>query len=199
MTGHSTAHPHSRGENPSAQADGSVLSGSSPLTRGKRRTRVGDPPPLGLIPTHAGKTRGYPHRHPVAWAHPHSRGENTLIRADDKTFKGSSPLTRGKRLRGWLGLRGRRLIPTHAGKTLFSGSPGCERGAHPHSRGENTCRRKTAARSRGSSPLTRGKPQEVNVGAASPRLIPTHAGKTPSLPSRTSPHRAHPHSRGENP
>ena len=29
-------------------------------------------------------------------------------------------------------------------------------------------------------------------------LIPAHAGKTPSLPSRPSPHRAHPRSRGEN-
>ena len=37
LKGLNEAHPRSRGENPSAQADGSVLSGSSPLTRGKPR------------------------------------------------------------------------------------------------------------------------------------------------------------------
>ena len=70
------AHPHSRGENLLEGLNRVVGLGSSPLTRGKlsasRRT-IRYP---GLIPTHAGKTRGDPHLRDPAWAHPHSRGEN---------------------------------------------------------------------------------------------------------------------------
>ena len=53
--------------------------GSSPLTRGKR---VGGVMPAGiggLIPAHAGKT-GSPSFVPKEeWAHPRSRGENSLM------------------------------------------------------------------------------------------------------------------------
>ncbi|EDN80075.1 hypothetical protein ACTODO_00511 [Schaalia dentiphila ATCC 17982] len=51
---------------------------------------------------------------------------------------------------------------------------------------------------RGSSPLTRGKPAPGWVTLWRARLIPAHAGKTPSR-SRTWPNtQAHPRSRGEN-
>ena len=51
---------------------------------------------------------------------------------------------------------------------------------------------------RGSSPLTRGKPDLSEVGGALRRLIPAHAGKT-SQPTKPRPHLpAHPRSRGEN-
>ena len=91
--------------------------GSSPLTREKRTT-------CNMMLMMTG-------------AHPRSRGENTLIRADDKTFKGSSPLTRGKHERERDLLERFRLIPAHAGKTR--GRRGCSlgAGAHPRSRGEN--------------------------------------------------------------
>ena len=50
----------------------------------------------------------------------------------------------------------------------------------------------------GSSPLTRGKPEEMNQLADRGRLIPAHAGKT-SRPAKPCPHLpAHPRSRGEN-
>ena len=53
----SWAHPRSRGENCSPQADRRRCPGSSPLTRGKLGMRGPPRPPLGLIPAHAGKTR----------------------------------------------------------------------------------------------------------------------------------------------
>ena len=92
-----TAHPRSRGENPEA-------------------TPHQGPEPR-LIPAHAGKT---PRPRPIArraQAHPRSRGENV---AGDRCVCfgiGSSPLTRGKQARRSHEIRGRRLIPAHAGKT----------------------------------------------------------------------------------
>ena len=50
----------------------------------------------------------------------------------------------------------------------------------------------------GSSPLTRGKRGGDRGGLRLGRLIPAHAGKTVSCPSRRARGRAHPRSRGEN-
>ena len=51
------AHPRSRGENKVSQGLGSLMSGSSPLTRGKHRGNVANAAVQRLIPAHAGKTR----------------------------------------------------------------------------------------------------------------------------------------------
>ena len=70
--------------------------------------------------------------------------------------------------------------------------------AHPRSRGENPTTLTTRTRSRGSSPLTRGKHSDETLSFHPARLIPAHAGKTIrptlTLPVLT----AHPRSRGEN-
>ena len=132
------AHPHSRGENPGRGFAAPVSAGSSPLTRGKQLAghvaRVGG----GLIPTHAGKTRGPCGLAGARAAHPHSRGENKVIGQGYDSSWGSSPLTRGKQRRvdesaDWEG-----LIPTHAGKTWPCASSVERKPAHPHSRGENS-------------------------------------------------------------
>ena len=73
----------------------------------------------GLIPTHAGKTRHARPRGIRAKAHPHSRGENLGMRPSGHSSGGSSPLTRGKLCRSRRGCGRSRLIPTHAGKTVF--------------------------------------------------------------------------------
>ena len=72
------AHPHSRGENVKRVLVGWVLSGSSPLTRGKLGAPHDERSPGRLIPTHAGKTRFRCLKHIWGTAHPHSRGENRL-------------------------------------------------------------------------------------------------------------------------
>ena len=72
------AHPRSRGENISAASKASSSPGSSPLTRGKHRRAEGECPGGGLIPAHAGKTRLGAVGTVFRWAHPRSRGENTL-------------------------------------------------------------------------------------------------------------------------
>ena len=70
------AHPRSRGENSHVQTTLPVNEGSSPLTRGKRRSARATTAPLG--------------------AHPRSRGENGRPEHCSKALNGSSPLTRGK-------------------------------------------------------------------------------------------------------
>ena len=91
------AHPHSRGENETADAFVVVGVGSSPLTRGKPVKLDTGASRRGLIPTHAGKTP-YRGQEGTQWgAHPHSRGENNTTEYATACQLGSSPLTRGKR------------------------------------------------------------------------------------------------------
>ena len=70
--------------------------------------------------------------------------------------------------------------------------------AHPRSRGENSHARPRPGWIRGSSPLTRGKPQPWPPSHPCSGLIPAHAGKTRVLVASSVKSRAHPRSRGEN-
>ena len=131
------AHPRSRGENLPDEMATCQAGGSSPLTRGKRSTRLWMPTRSGLIPAHAGKTPPPIGATKSQRAHPRSRGENRAPVAKWRDRGGSSPLTRGKREPPCDTLPSRRLIPAHAGKTGDVPSH-CEvRRAHPRSRGEN--------------------------------------------------------------
>ena len=172
------AHPRSRGENQLGMPETTRLQGSSPLTRGKRRRLDNLHGVLGLIPAHAGKTLQPMGRRLHLGAHPRSRGENEIARAEDVNSNGSSPLTRGKPpflaiARFLLG-----LIPAHAGKTWFHQSHQADPRAHPRSRGENIAAASAPDRRPGSSPLTRGKRGACPTCSAKPGLIPAHAGKT---------------------
>ena len=132
------AHPRSRGENHSLSPANMRVSGSSPLTRGKRKRRKRPRNPLRLIPAHAGKTPGGAAPPTLGRAHPRSRGEN--VSSDNVTNEsaGSSPLTRGKPPATSTILTGTGLIPAHAGKTSYARSWRSRQRAHPRSRGENT-------------------------------------------------------------
>ena len=174
------------------------MRGSSPLTRGKPRLVGADLPPGRLIPAHAGKTRCISHDSPPLAAHPRSRGENSGAGSAFFGVAGSSPLTRGKLDRRAALLRGDRLIPAHAGKTHRQQTPALSLPAHPRSRGENFMTRCSRPRLRGSSPLTRGKPDARDYAVSSERLIPAHAGKTTRSRYRGGICAAHPRSRGEN-
>ena len=192
------AHPRSRGENRIRMPSCLMLSGSSPLTRGKLKQGLQHGRPEGLIPAHAGKTGSPPRRFSACPAHPRSRGENTLIRADDKKFEGSSPLTRGKHQRAQGPERTRGLIPAHAGKTTAVASKETADRAHPRSRGENRRHIQTHPGETGSSPLTRGKHLSARRCSRGVGLIPAHAGKTRRRTRTLAPCGAHPRSRGEN-
>ena len=192
------AHPRSRGENLSAQFELCSMVGSSPLTRGKLCLRRCDCKICGLIPAHAGKTWRTRGLRPRRWAHPRSRGENQAGRVLLVNAKGSSPLTRGKLVPTQEQLDFLGLIPAHAGKTSARRRSRHRARAHPRSRGENMRAGEMLSASRGSSPLTRGKPVRASRCLARLGLIPAHAGKTGPRSSAIHPGWAHPRSRGEN-
>ena len=174
------------------------MSGSSPLTRGKRLCVRAQEGFKGLIPAHAGKTRFLCGSASGTGAHPRSRGENHAAPASSGHASGSSPLTRGKLQLGPPGRPGLRLIPAHAGKTACEQRSDSCHWAHPRSRGENSGAHKASPGRRGSSPLTRGKHGERGLLWDDPGLIPAHAGKTASGAATRRRGWAHPRSRGEN-
>ena len=133
---------------------------------------------LGLIPAHAGKTGVGVPGYRLVGAHPRSRGENERVLVVIHVERGSSPLTRGKQTRPAALRAGPGLIPAHAGKTEFAGALIDGSGAHPRSRGENSTAVSSAAVSKGSSPLTRGKHMGIERLRSGSGLIPAHAGKT---------------------
>ena len=194
-----SAHPRSRGENVSRCCRGRSWSGSSPLTRGKHARAALHAVRRGLIPAHAGKTPSSCNPIPRVAAHPRSRGENAKYTLCRGMNGGSSPLTRGKLSAEKSVFLTGRLIPAHAGKTAPSGVAGSCMPAHPRSRGENGFSAPRVHDSRGSSPLTRGKPDRRRRRPQRARLIPAHAGKTLSVASLAASASAHPRSRGENP
>ena len=152
--------------------------GSSPLTRGKRPHVLRGHHHRGLIPAHAGKTSGRRRSPPSPWAHPRSRGENSISSRMLVSWLGSSPLTRGKRGAHVHDHGEDRLIPAHAGKTSSMRSLTRRRRAHPRSRGENH--------------------RPLLPGTGRSRLIPAHAGKTTVSTAAARSSEAHPRSRGEN-
>ena len=152
----------------------------------------------GLIPAHAGKTSISRTTARFAPAHPRSRGENPLPDETPPPPAGSSPLTRGKRVRDRCGQSMLGLIPAHAGKTRRRQARGSGGRAHPRSRGENESRDAHSSEPTGSSPLTRGKQIDGALVGLAGRLIPAHAGKTTRPTQPPSRPEAHPRSRGEN-
>ena len=211
-------HPRSRGENSACKSFVLNVSGSSPLTRGKRRCDLDEAVPDGLIPAHTGKTRAQPQHRGAIRAHPRSRGENSATDRSPIVKAGSSPLTRGKLQIGELAPPAHGLIPAHAGKTPSAVPKSWAIWAHPRSCGENRtddCHKITKRGSSpltrenawaehpntsrvGSSPLTRGKRKSVGSRRYQEGLIPAHAGK---MEQRSPPRliqRAHPRSREEN-
>ena len=116
----------------------SWLSRAHPRSRGEHRLDDGHRRlDLGLIPAHAGSTTMNETNRTIRKAHPRSRGEHRSIRLRPWLGFGSSPLTRGARLRTRPGRCPRGLIPAHAGSTS---GPRIERHfstAHPRSRGEH--------------------------------------------------------------
>ena len=215
----SSAHPRSRGENGARRGRRRWCGGSSPLTRGKLPALWAFWADVGLIPAHAGKTRGRSKTPCAKPAHPRSRGENAAPREErdalaglipahagktqrleknEMLWPGSSPLTRGKRFLCQERDAAAGLIPAHAGKTAHAPTQRQPSPAHPRSRGENQGENIVNLSKQGSSPLTRGKPHGLGQVLPDRGLIPAHAGKTSACRGFRGAAAAHPRSRGEN-
>ena len=187
------AHPRSRGEHQPVLLHVRNFPGSSPLTRGAQLDLVELRRQPGLIPAHAGSTRGNTSNRGEVGAHPRPRGEHMSIVVSFPRVSGSSPLTRGALIivdgtamsMGSSPLtRGARphpvstsfylgLIPAHAGSTFMASNCHPVLRAHPRSRGEHVHGQQLPPCVAGSSPLTRGapphpSPQPAAAGGSSP-------------------------------
>ena len=126
--------------------------------RGKGRCCAGGAVDSGIIPAHAGKSDDSERR--------------------TSAFRGSSPLMRGKVNDNWDKLDNEGIIPAHAGKSFevrFSHFPTWD---HPRSCGEKKCSLGFRVRTRGSSPLMRGKAHYWMALVVGFGIIPAHAGKS---------------------
>ena len=155
------AHPRACGENTTSPSASAATAGSSPRMRGKPRMKQARSVSVGLIPAHAGKTPRKDFRPLIAPAHPRACGENvdrSTVRAEKA---GSSPRMRGKPLRRLSAMFSARLIPAHAGKTVYKLASGESWPAHPRACGENAWQDMLNPAYKGSSPRMRGKPSLV--------------------------------------
>ena len=128
---------------------------------------------------------------------PRIRGEHVPIALIATAFAGSSPHTRGARLRITECLFRHRIIPAYAGSTQRRQAPSGRHEDHPRIRGEHMCRAMGITEKNGSSPHTRGAHlQEFAVGDPR-RIIPAYAGSTGRPLGPPAPGMDHPRIRGE--
>ena len=169
-------HPRSRGVYPACLASTRAMMGSSPLARGLRARRSGQPSSRGIIPARAGFT--------------------CMAVSAMALNHGSSPLARG--LPGvplHVG-RGHGIIPARAGFTRDGRRRRPWRADHPRSRGVYEALASGPYQGPGSSPLARGLPFEAAFAKADTRIIPARAGFTKGRADLVPREEDHPRSRG---
>ncbi len=135
--GAARAHPRACGEHSSLEGIAVLSLGSSPRMRGARagygRLQVVN----GLIPAHAGSTRGDMVHDRLDGAHPRACGEHDAVIPKIWVEVGSSPRMRGALADGHGEALGARLIPAHAGSTLRPQAFSLQVWAHPRACGEH--------------------------------------------------------------
>ena len=197
---------------------GGGVQGSSPHTRGARRRTPLDRHPGGIIPAYAGSTleagtdgavlggssphtRGAPpglvRGEGFRGDHPRIRGEHVFLSSLGGLSPGSSPHTRGAprgaRGRFWLW----RIIPAYAGSTNRDRHGRRRPADHPRIRGEHGWGGHVDPSGQGSSPHTRGAPENRTQDPSGGRIIPAYAGSTRPGSGRTVGPWDHPRIRGE--
>ena len=151
--------------------------GSSPHTRGARSPVVENQVAGRIIPAYAGSTSTSGRLRTPLKDHPRIRGEHDCSIYFTNFPTGSSPHTRGARLR--------------------TTQPHQKRTDHPRIRGEHMTLRIRGGCGQGSSPHTRGAPSPGARAAAGRGIIPAYAGSTLGIPRSWGRTRDHPRIRGE--
>ena len=128
-------HPRSRGVYNQMRAPPRSLAGSSPLARGLRQHRLGQPRLPGIIPARAGFTDRWPSAPALRPDHPRSRGVYPCCPGMSTGSPGSSPLARGLRWTHPRSNRHSRIIPARAGFTGGHRLQAARCRDHPRSRG----------------------------------------------------------------
>ena len=191
-------HPRARGENEVGKGWSETITGTSPRTRGKQLTDRLEAVRERNIPAHAGKTPRSGLMWCLAREHPRARGENRYVSCNRRPNGGTSPRTRGKRLRVFSRIPSQRNIPAHAGKTFGYQCSWLPWQEHPRARGENIEHACLGNVCQGTSPRTRGKPSSGRCWPRGRGNIPAHAGKTVAMTSTAAFGTEHPRARGEN-
>ena len=133
-------HPRLRGEHPSANVAGTIISGSSPPARGTFILGILSVRADRFIPACAGNIFtgcGQCVRHPV---HPRLRGEHTLKVCRRNATRGSSPPARGTFHDLGTDLAHDRFIPACAGNIMTATNLRILKPVHPRLRGEHSVR-----------------------------------------------------------
>ena len=112
-------HPRACGANQIGHFTIRGADGSSPRMRGKRRWRSPRRSRIRIIPAHAGQTHHRCCRRVREPDHPRACGANFHGITQCAALYGSSPRMRGKRGAGRAVPSHRRIIPAHAGQTIY--------------------------------------------------------------------------------
>ena len=192
-----TDHPRSRGEYAATTINYLNGQGSSPLSRGIPPRGMVEVRDGRIIPALAGNTitlqpSAVRHRD-----HPRSRGEYGSSSLVSWMHSGSSPLSRGIRVRVLLQPIYHRIIPALAGNTTCPVRTFNDDQDHPRSRGEYHLFTLAASRTTGSSPLSRGILCADPGMRRSCGIIPALAGNTSGVATLFPRVPDHPRSRGE--
>ena len=128
---------------------------------------------------------------------PRIRGEHESSTSRSRPSPGSSPHTRGALgilLAIFIQLG---IIPAYAGSTSTNSWRGRSSTDHPRIRGEHPESDAGALPVGGSSPHTRGAPQDEGYGGEFEGIIPAYAGSTSGSETAGAPGQDHPRIRGE--
>ena len=190
-------HPRIRGEHHRRSHRTERRLGSSPHTRGALAMPVHTRRGWGIIPAYAGSTT-------PSWKvtgkpadHPRIRGEHHCTSIVIRPGSGSSPHTRGARVRDQHTPRRLGIIPAYAGSTPSSGRARAPRRDHPRIRGEHVEEIEEIVRDSGSSPHTRGARRAAPAEGKLHGIIPAYAGSTAARAASPGRARDHPRIRGE--
>ena len=149
-------HPRIRGEHERRIGAPVGPVGSSPHTRGARINDIFRMKNEGIIPAYAGSTDPGAAAQKVQRDHPRIRGEHAVLSCPQTAGVGSSPHTRGARMKIYEGSKWIDIIPAYAGSTRRAGSGWGKASDHPRIRGEHRAGAALVAALAGSSPHTRG-------------------------------------------
>ena len=152
-----------------------------------------------IIPAHAGQTNRPRGIRGQGSDHPRACGANPCLVRVCAFCCGSSPRMRGKRMHMDMSSVAARIIPAHAGQTTSLFSSRKRVTDHPRACGANPRMLNVPHTPSGSSPRMRGKPMVQRIAVKHIRIIPAHAGQTPTGTCSAKPATDHPRACGANP
>ena len=193
-----TDHPRACGANKYPMICHVGRFGSSPRMRGKPGALNVPHSSSRIIPAHAGQTLRCCCRRCDIPDHPRACGANWKRPWRNYPKPGSSPRMRGKLLFCHCVSSLLRIIPAHAGQTRTIPAPPRQKADHPRACGANCANESALSAVVGSSPRMRGKPCLCCEEPAYTRIIPAHAGQTPSPETCGRPRTDHPRACGAN-